>query len=111
MNERPAKVELVLLWHHHQPDYRSPQEPQAPLPWVRLHATKDYLDMAHRLERHPGVRATFNFVPTLLDQIEAIASGEPDRLFALLARPVPSLTAAERAEVIARATVAPRHAF
>ena len=24
MSAAPASVELVFLWHHHQPDYRSP---------------------------------------------------------------------------------------
>ncbi|MBI5709361.1 MAG: glycoside hydrolase [Candidatus Eisenbacteria bacterium] len=108
-DQRP--VELLFLWHHHQPDYRSPREGRALLPWVRLHATKDYLDMALHLERHPGVHATFNFVPSLLDQLDAAAAGAPDALFDLLARPVDSLTAEEREQVTARCAVAPRHAF
>ena len=45
-------VDLVFIWHHHQPDYRRPRDGRAMLPWVRLHATKDYLDMALHLERH-----------------------------------------------------------
>jgi alpha-amylase/alpha-mannosidase (GH57 family) len=104
-------VDVLFLWHHHQPDYRSPRDGRAVLPWVRLHATKDYLDMALHLERHPRVRATFNFVPSLLDQLEDAANGAPDALFDLLARPVESLTAAEQTEVIARCSQAPRHAF
>ncbi|HEY6867541.1 MAG TPA: glycoside hydrolase family 57 protein, partial [Candidatus Eisenbacteria bacterium] len=104
-------VDVLFLWHHHQPDYRSPREGRALLPWVRLHATKDYLDMARRLERHPRLRATFNFVPALLDQLEGAAGGAPDRLFDLLARPVESLSADERAEVVARCSIAPRHAL
>jgi alpha-amylase/alpha-mannosidase (GH57 family) len=109
VSERP--VDLVFLWHHHQPDYRSPRDGVSLLPWVRLHATKDYLDMARHLEAHPGVRATFNFVPALLDQLEAAAAGAPDALFDRLARPVASLTAEERAEVARRASMAPRHAL
>jgi len=75
-----ASVDLVLIWHHHQPDYRNPKGAEALLPWVRLHATKDYLDMARRLERHPAVRSAFNFVPSLLDQIDDAARGGADRL-------------------------------
>lgn len=104
-------VDLVFLWHHHQPDYRSPRDGVAQLPWVRLHASKDYLDMALHLERHPGVRAAFNFVPSLLDQLDEAAGGARDTLFALLARPIGSLTAAERAWLAARTLVAPRHAL
>jgi len=111
VSEAPAPVEVLFLWHHHQPDYRSPREGRSLLPWVRLHATKDYLDMARHLERHPGVRATFNFVPSLLDQLEEAAGGAPDALFELIARPVASLEAAERAEIVSRCSQAPRHAL
>ncbi len=110
MSDAPA-ADLVLLWHHHQPDYRSPREGRALLPWVRLHATKDYLDMALHLERHPGVRVTFNLVPSLLDQLDEAAAGAHDTLFALLAKPVEALNEAERAVVVSRCTQAPRHAF
>ena len=96
MSETPAPVDLVLLWHQHQPDYRDPRTGSARLPWARLHASKDYLDMARRLERWPSVKATFNLVPSLLDQIEAVAAGEPDELFTQLARPIAELSSEER---------------
>lgn len=63
-------ADLALLWHMHQPDYRHPQSGEFVLPWVLLHALKDYTDMASHLERHPGVHCTVNFVPVLLDQLE-----------------------------------------
>ncbi len=103
-------VDLVFVWHHHQPDYRHPRDGRALLPWVRLHATKDYLDMALHLERHSRVKATFNFVPSLLDQLEGAIAGRSDALFDLLARPVAGLSASERAELQARARMAPRWA-
>jgi len=61
---------LVLLWHMHQPDYRDAVTGEYLLPWTYLHAIKDYADMAAHAERHPRVRAVFNFVPVLLEQIE-----------------------------------------
>src|SRR5438128_7482293 len=104
MTEAVSAVDLVFIWHHHQPDYRSPRDGRSLLPWVRLHASKDYLDMAVRLHRHPGVRATFNFVPSLLDQLESAVRGEPDVLFDLLARDVSTLSEDERVEILARCT-------
>src|SRR5437773_4409453 len=98
MAEEHAPVEVLFLWHHHQPDYRSPADARALLPWVRLHATKDYLDMALHLERHPGVRAGFNFVPSLLDQIDDQMNGAPEALFDRLRRDPAELEPAERAE-------------
>lgn len=63
-------VDLVFLWHMHQPDYRDYSNGDFVLPWTYLHAIKDYTDMAYHLERHPKVRAVVNFVPILLDQLE-----------------------------------------
>ncbi|HMV20630.1 MAG: glycoside hydrolase [Betaproteobacteria bacterium] len=66
-------AEVAFLWHMHQPDYRHPESGEFVLPWVLLHAIKDYADMAGHLERHPAIRCTVNFVPVLLDQIEDYA--------------------------------------
>lgn len=67
-------ADLAFLWHMHQPDYRHPDSGEFLLPWVFLHAIKDYTDMAAHLERHPTIRCTVNFVPVLLDQIEDYAA-------------------------------------
>jgi alpha-amylase/alpha-mannosidase (GH57 family) len=67
-------LELVILWHMHQPDYRDHVTGEVLEPWTYLHAIKDYADMAAHLERHPGVRVVVNFTPVLLDQLEALAS-------------------------------------
>lgn len=64
------KVDLIFLWHMHQPDYRDYSSGDFLLPWTYLHAIKDYTDMAYHLERHPKVHAVVNFVPVLLDQLE-----------------------------------------
>ena len=107
---RPA-VELVLLWHFHQPDYREPGSGHARLPWVRLHAAKDYLDMARRVEGFPELRVTFNFVPVLADQLDDAARGVPDVLFEMMRRPVDSLDEDDRREVATRCLSIPRHAL
>ncbi len=63
-------VDLLLMWHMHQPDYRDQSTGEFAMPWVYLHALKDYSDMAWHLEQQPGMHAVVNFVPVLLDQIE-----------------------------------------
>jgi alpha-amylase/alpha-mannosidase (GH57 family) len=65
-----AALDVVLLWHMHQPDYRDARDGRFRLPWVLLHALKDYTDMAAHLEAQPSMRAVVNFVPVLLDQID-----------------------------------------
>ena len=67
---------VAVLWHMHQPSYRDPLDGTFILPWVRLHALKDYWGMVELLAETPQVRVTFNLVPSLLDQIDAYVSGE-----------------------------------
>ena len=64
------KLYFNLFWHMHQPDYRNIVTNQYVLPWTYLHAIKDYTDMAYHLEANPKAKASFNFVPVLLDQLE-----------------------------------------
>ncbi|HEY2944567.1 MAG TPA: glycoside hydrolase family 57 protein [Vicinamibacteria bacterium] len=71
-------VRVAFLWHMHQPLYRDPIDGAVILPWVRLHALKDYLGMVQILEETPSVHVTFNLVPVLVDQVEACARGEAD---------------------------------
>ena len=66
-------VRLALLWHMHQPYYLDPETGESVLPWVRLHALKDYWGMAALFEECPGMRATVNLVPSLVEQVEAYA--------------------------------------
>jgi alpha-amylase/alpha-mannosidase (GH57 family) len=66
---------VALLWHMHQPYYEDLVTREHILPWVRLHALKDYYGMVALMKEFPRVRATFNLVPSLLVQIEAFAEG------------------------------------
>src|SRR5512133_3723728 len=71
-----AHLSVILLWHMHQPYYKDPLRGEYILPWTYLHAVKDYYDMAAIVDEVPGARAVFNFVPSLLDQLQEYASGE-----------------------------------
>jgi alpha-amylase/alpha-mannosidase (GH57 family) len=85
----------------HQPYYTDPVAGTASMPWVRLHATKAYYDMAYLLEQFPGVRATFNFTPSLLLQLEEIGTGKIHDLFLEHAqRPAANLTLEEKAFLV-----------
>lgn len=67
MTDSPLYV--AFLWHMHQPFYKDPFSGDYRLPWVRLHGTKDYLDMADILDEYPDIKQTFNLVPSLIEQI------------------------------------------
>ena len=72
-------VSLALMWHQHQPYYPDDVAGENPMPWVRLHGTKDYLGMALHLDEVPEFRCTINLVPSLLVQIQAYVDGATDR--------------------------------
>ena len=75
---------VAIVWHMHQPHYRDMRTGEIVLPWVRLHAAKDYLHMAELLADYPAVHLTINMVPSLTEQMLAWAEGrEADRLVRL----------------------------
>lgn len=76
MSERPLYVAFV--WNQHQPFYRDGESGELIMPWVRLHAAKDYYQMAAILERYPQIHQTFNLTPSLLEQLQCYGAGGVD---------------------------------
>ena len=63
-------VTLAILWHQHQPYYPDDVSGETLMPWVRLHATKDYYGMAMHLLEVPEFHCTINLVPSLIVQLQ-----------------------------------------
>ena len=85
-------TQVALLWHMHQPFYQDLVTQEHILPWVRLHALKDYYGMVALLREFPGVKMTFNLVPSLLVQLEAFAANQArDRFLELSLKPATDL--------------------
>ena len=83
---------VAILWHMHQPYYEDLITREHILPWVRLHALKDYYGMVALTREFPDVRMTFNLVPSLLVQIEAFAADRArDRYLDLSLAPAAAL--------------------
>jgi len=74
-------LSVLFLWHQHQPLYKDALANRYELPWVRLHATKDYYDMVALLDEFPSVKANFNLVPCLLTQLDDYAQGKANDKF------------------------------
>lgn len=97
---------VALIWHQHQPLYKSrfaatDSYGQYRLPWVRLHGTKDYLDLVLLLERYPKLHQTVNLVPSLMMQIEDYVAGTAmDPYLALALTPCKQLEMKERKFII-----------
>ncbi len=86
-------IYLAIIWHQHQPVYfQDPETGDFAKPWVRAHATKDYVDMAATLAEYPDVKATFNITPSLIRQLLALSEGAKDRYWTLTEIPADQLT-------------------
>ena len=68
-------LDVVIVWHMHQPYYKDPLKNEYALPWTYLHGIKDYFDMPAIVEDTPGARAVFNLVPSLIEQLLDYAAG------------------------------------
>src|SRR5207342_3692938 len=87
---------VAILWHMHQPFYEDLVTGEHILPWVRLHAIKDYYGMVALLREFPDVKVTFNLVPSLLVQLDAFARDRArDRTLELSVKPAADLTPSE----------------
>lgn len=69
MMSQTKKLSIAFYWHMHQPVYQLTPEGDYLMPWVRLHAIKDYLDMVTLLEKFKKIKLNFNLVPVLLDSL------------------------------------------
>jgi len=70
------------------------------MPWVRLHALKDYLDMPLHASALENIRVTFNLVPSLIDQIELYQNGGTDRHLELSRMRAEDLNDEEKLEIL-----------
>jgi len=90
-------LRVVVLWHQHQPFYKDLVSGEYRLPWVRLHALKDYYGMVKLLDEFSNVHQTFNLVPSLITQIQDYVTGAAhDPFLDVAAKPAKDLTPHER---------------
>lgn len=96
-----SNTSVAILWHFHQPIYSKPDDCTLPLPWVRLHCLKDYLDMLKHVQKCPDIRLTFNFTPSLLLQIDDYKNNRcTDRQFLLFKKKAEELTIEDKINIL-----------
>lgn len=92
---------VVLLWHMHQPFYKDLAEGVYAMPWVRLHALKDYYGMVAILRDFPSVHMTFNMVPSLVAQLEDYARDTArEESYEIAFKPVDKLSREEQESLL-----------
>jgi len=69
MMSNQKKLSIAFYWHMHQPVYQLSPDGDYLMAWVRLHAVKDYLDMATIAEKFKKIKLNVNIVPVLLDAL------------------------------------------
>jgi len=90
-------LRVILLWHQHQPFYKDLVTGEYRLPWVRLHALKDYYGMVKLLDEFPRVHQNFNLVPSLITQLQDYVAGTAhDPFLQVATRPARDLSLDER---------------
>ncbi|MDD5496243.1 MAG: glycoside hydrolase family 57 protein [Candidatus Omnitrophica bacterium] len=95
------KLSVAFLWHMHQPCYKDTLTGAYFLPWTRLHAVKDYYPMAALFERFDKTKATFNLVPSLIEQLDDYGErGASDTFLDLTVKKASDLTEDEGLDIL-----------
>lgn len=89
-------LHVAFVWNQHQPYYKDTVNNRYIMPWVRLHACKDYYQMAAILEHYPRIKQTFNLTPSLLSQLEDYLNTACQDFYMRVAKPVGKCTDDDR---------------
>lgn len=95
------RLGIAFLWHMHQPFYKDLIGGKYLMPWVRLHGVKDYYPMAALIEDFEEIKAVFNLVPSLVEQInDYVNNNASDLLLDLTLKKASSLTIDEKVDIL-----------
>ncbi len=93
-NPNYKALNVVLIWHHHQPPYKIPKTLDYELPWVRMHGVNDYPYMADLVENYlKKGKVVFNITPVLINQLnDYVYNHAEDKYLKLSLKSVKDLT-------------------
>jgi alpha-amylase/alpha-mannosidase (GH57 family) len=101
ISEEPLYVNII--WHQHQPLYYKDENGVYTRPWVRVHGTKDYYDMAATVAKYPKVHVTFNLTPVLLRQLaDFVDNGAKDLYWVMSEKPADELSLDDKTFILQR---------
>jgi alpha-amylase/alpha-mannosidase (GH57 family) len=96
--EKPLNV--IIMWHNHQPFYKNPVNGEYILPWVRLHGVKDYYRMPYIVSNYPDIKVSFDLSGSLIAQIQDYLNGARDTRGIISLMPPSQLTANQKWEML-----------
>ena len=94
------KLNVAFIWHFHQPNYQADYNGDFLLPWGRLHATKDYLDMLKWMDKFDNLKLNFNFSPVLLSTLQKYSNGAMDLHLKLFLKDINDLKENEKVFIL-----------
>ena len=94
------KLYIAILYHQHQPYYKDPINSKYYLPWVRLHAIKDYYDMCVWVEKFDNLKLNFNYVPSLMLQLQDYSKDAVDKELELTIKLAQELTFEDKVYIL-----------
>ena len=103
-------LRICIIWNQHQPSYQDPVTGRILQPWVRLHASKDYYQMANFSLKYPEIHQTINITPSLLAQLLPREKRKPDPYLAVSELPAPALSVRDRKFIREHFFTIPRYA-
>lgn len=74
----PKPLNVIIVWHQHQPYYYDPIQDVYTRPWVRLHAANNYWKMAYYLSQYPDVHVAIDLSGSLIAQLADYMNGKKD---------------------------------
>ncbi len=80
------RLHLIFYFHMHQPYYKNLLTNEYALPWVRLHALKDYYRMVAMLKNYPHIKFNINVVPSLISQLQDYIEGVAEDPYLILSQ-------------------------
>jgi len=94
-------LNVALLWHQHQPNYKHPDQNIFILPWTRFHGLKDYYDLVTILDNYPDIHQNFNLVPSMIMQLEDYINDRcEDKVEILTKRKVKELSKSDKIDIL-----------
>lgn len=99
--ETSKPLNVIVVFHNHQPFYKDPTSLTYILPWVRLHAAKDYYRMPYIVSQYPEVKISFDLSGSLIDQLFDYMNGAEDTRQILSEKSPSELSYDEKMEILA----------
>jgi len=94
-------LNVIVVFHNHQPFYKDIVNNVYILPWVRLHGAKDYYRMPYIVSQYPDVHITFDLSGSLISQIIDYQNGAKDNHLILSQIDPKNLTTQQKLQILA----------